>query len=65
MARKSKYTRAQQKAYYSGMGYAVRGQNRNIKFTSEDMRKSFLAGCEVGKNKALKNSSKYPYKKSK
>lgn len=60
-----KYTRAQQKAYYSGMGYAVRGQGRGIKFSSTDIKNSFLAGCLVGKRKALGNVKKYPYKKSK
>ncbi|MCM1441011.1 MAG: hypothetical protein NC131_17685 [Roseburia sp.] len=60
---KKKYTAAQTMAYHSGMGYAVCEQNRNIKFTSEDVKNSFLAGCEVGKKKALANAKKYPHRK--
>lgn len=58
-----KYTKSQKEAYYSGMGYALRGQNRNIKFTSNDVKSSFLAGCAAGKQKALNNEKKYPFRK--
>ncbi len=58
-----KYTSGQRKAYYSGMGYAVRGQNRNIRFTSEDVKESFLAGYKVGKKIAVDNAKKYPFRK--
>ena len=63
MGRGKKYTRAQQKAYYSGMGYAVRGAGRNIKFSSNDIKESFLAGCMVGSRKAMNNGKKYPQRK--
>lgn len=65
MSRGKKYTRAQQKAYYSGMGYAVRGAGRNIRFTSNDVKNSFLAGCMVGRRKAMSNVTKYPQRKTK
>lgn len=60
MARKSKYTQSQQKAYQSGMGYSVAHKGKKIEFTSEDLKQSFMAGYKAGSKKIEKSPKKYP-----
>ena len=60
MARKSKYTDSQKKAYYSGMGYRAAVEGKAIPFKSDKTKRSFLAGWLAAKRKV----SKYPNKPS-
>lgn len=57
---KSKYTRAQRKAYYSGMGYACAANGKAINFKSEENKQSFYAGWGAGKKKIAANADRYP-----
>lgn len=57
-AKKSKYTAAQRKAYYSGMGYAMCDAGKRIEFKSEANKESFKAGLKKGKEKAAKSSDR-------
>lgn len=57
---KTKYTRAQRKAYYSGMGYACAANGKAINFKSEENKQSFYAGWGVGKKKIAANAERYP-----
>ena len=59
MAKRQKYTEAQKKAYYSGMGYAVAQSGKRIEFKSEVNKESFKAGLKKGTAK----TSKLPDKK--
>lgn len=59
MAKGKKYTEAQKKAYYSGMGYAVCQEGKRIDFKSEENKDSFRAGLKKGKER----STKYPDRK--
>lgn len=60
MARKSKYTQSQQKAYQSGMGYSVAHKGKKIEFTSEDLKQSFMAGIKLVLKRLKKSPKKYP-----
>ena len=57
---KSKYTRAQKRAYYSGMGYATAYSGKAIHFDKPENRESFEAGWKQGKAMARQNPTKYP-----
>ena len=57
---KSKYTRAQKRAYYSGMGYATAYHNKAIKFDTPENRSSFEAGWKQGTAMARSKPDKYP-----
>ena len=59
MPKKKKYTAAQKKAYYSGMGYGACMDGKSIPFQNEENKESFKAGLEKGRTKA-KN---YPNRK--
>lgn len=62
MARKS-FSRAERRAYYSGMGSAVGSQKRRIKFKggkSSRVRRAFAAGRKKGNEMMGRNPSKYP-----
>ncbi len=52
----AKYTRAQKKAYYSGMGYRAAMENKKIPFKSEKNLNSFRQGYK----NAAANVSRYP-----
>lgn len=54
--KKSKYTAAQKKAYYSGMGYRVGRAGKEVPFKNPENRVSFQAGYAAGK----KPAAKYP-----
>lgn len=56
MARKSKYTSGQRKAYYSGMGYHAGYKKKRIPFKNESNKASFRQGYA----KAAKSVAKYP-----
>lgn len=58
--KKSKYTRAQKRAYYSGMGYATAYHNKAIKFDTPENRSSFEAGWKQGTAMARSKPDKYP-----
>lgn len=47
MPKKRKYTQAQKKAYYCGMGYRAAQKNKRIAFKSSANRESFRAGCNA------------------
>lgn len=51
MPNKKKYTEAEKKAFYSGMGYAACMEGKAIPFKNEDNKASFKAGLEKGKDK--------------
>ena len=51
-----KYSRAQKKAYYSGMGYRAGQEGKAIPFKSEKNKQSFRDGYK----KAKKAVAKYP-----
>ena len=57
---KSKFSKNQQKAYYSGMGYGVAHKGKKIEFTSSDIKDSFMAGYKAGVQKVQKSPKKYP-----
>lgn len=57
---KTKYTRAQKQAYYSGMGYSTAYSGKEINFDNPENMQSFKAGYRAGKKKVEKNPSKYP-----
>lgn len=66
--KKSKFSASQKQAYYSGMGYAVRHDNRNVNFKGGRGSKgynSFMAGYLKGVEMMTKNPSKYPYRDKK
>ena len=44
MAKKSKYTDAQKRAYYSGQGYRAGYEGKEIPFKSEKNKQSFKEG---------------------
>ena len=44
MAKKSKYSQAQKRAYYSGQGYRAAYEGKAIPFKSENNKKSFKEG---------------------
>lgn len=52
----AKYTRAQKKAYYSGMGYRAAHEGKAIPFKSEKNKESFRRGYK----KAGESVKKYP-----
>ena len=54
--KKSKYTRNQQKAFHSGMGYAVAHKEKRINFKSAKLKESFAAGYRAGV-KSVNNST--------
>lgn len=56
MANKKKYTEAQKKAYYSGMGYRAAKEGKAIPFKSAKNKESFKQGY----TKAKDTVSKYP-----
>lgn len=58
MAKQKKYTRAQQKAYYSGMGYRAGQEGKKIPFKNEKNLNSFRQGYQ----KARVAVSRYPNK---
>lgn len=45
--KRSKFTAAQKKAYYSGMGYRVRSMNKQIPFKNQANKESFYAGYKA------------------
>lgn len=49
---RKRYTAAQKKAYYSGMGYATCMEGKAIDFKNEDNKESFKAGLAKGKERA-------------
>ena len=51
-----KYTAAQRKAYYSGMGYRAGQDGKAIPFKNEQNKESFRQGYRKAKN----TISKYP-----
>lgn len=59
--RKSKYSAAEKKAYYSGMGYRVAYNGKFIPFKNQKNRDSFAAGYAA----AGKAAKKYPELKKK
>lgn len=56
----SNYTRAQKRAYYSGMGYATAYHKKAIKFAKPENRASFEAGWKQGTAMAKQTPDKYP-----
>ena len=46
---RAKYTAAQKKAYYSGMGYAACMEGKAIPFKNEKNKESFKAGYKKAK----------------
>ena len=56
MKRKSKYTAAQKRAYYSGQGYRAGYEGKQIPFRSEKNKESFRQGFASVKG----TISKYP-----
>ncbi len=56
-----KYTRAQRKAYYSGMGYRAAYEGKEIPFRNAQNRASFQAGWKA----AMDTVKKYPDLKKK
>ncbi len=56
MANKKKFTSAQKKAYYSGMGYAAARKGKMIPFKNEENKASFKEGF----NKGITVVIKYP-----
>ena len=51
---KTKYTRAQKQAYYSGMGYSTAYSGKEINFDNPENMQSFKAGYRAGKKKVEK-----------
>ncbi len=51
MAKKSKYTASQKKAYYSGMGYRAGQEGKKIPFKNEKNKESFREGYRAAKPK--------------
>lgn len=58
--KKSRYSRAERRAYESGKGYRVARENRGINFKNPKNRASFQAGYAAAGKSLKKNSSKYP-----
>ena len=56
---RKRYTAAQKKAFYSGMGYGACMEGKAIPFASEANKESFKAGLKRGQEK----SKKYPSRK--
>lgn len=56
MARKSKYTAAQKKAYYSGMGYRAGQSGKRIPFSNKRNLESFRNGYRAAAGKV----NRYP-----
>ncbi len=56
----AKYTSAQKKAYYSGMGYACAANGKAINFKNEKNKQSFYAGWGAGKKKIASDAERYP-----
>ena len=50
MSKKKKFTYAQKKAYYSGMGYRAGQQGKRIPFANEKNLQSFRNGYSKAKN---------------
>ena len=57
---KSKYTRAQKRAYYSGMGYATASRKKGINFDNPENEASFKAGLKQGVAMLARTPDKYP-----
>lgn len=57
---KKKYTNAERKAYYSGMGYRIAHDGKAIKFENATIRDSFTAGYKSGGKVIAKRPRKYP-----
>ena len=60
MAKRKRYTNAQRKAYYSGMGYRTAYEGKGIDFQNNGCRDSFKAGFNQGGRVISKNYKKYP-----
>ena len=60
MAKKSNFSPAQRRAFNSGMGYSVSHHGRQIEFTSQDIKESFMAGYKAGTKKINSSPKKYP-----
>ena len=58
--KKSKYSQQQKNAYNSGMGFSVAWHGKKIKFDSNDMQNSFMAGFKAGTQKIARSPKKYP-----
>jgi len=56
MPRKRKYSQAQKKAYYSGMGYRAGRMGKAIIFKNQSNKESFRAGFKA----AMETVKKYP-----
>ena len=59
-AKPRQFTRAQKRAYHSGMGYAVSFYGRGIHFQDPSLKKSFAAGYNSGIEKMRRKPAKYP-----
>ena len=57
---KNKYTNAQRKAYYSGIGYRTARDGKAINFENDATRASFAAGYKKGAEITAKKPKKYP-----
>lgn len=57
---KSKYTRAQKRAYYSGIGYATASRKKGINFDNPENEASFKAGLKQGVAMLSRTPDKYP-----
>ena len=57
---KSKYTRAQKRAYYSGMGFATASRKKGINFDNPENEASFKAGLKQGVAMLSRTPDKYP-----
>ena len=57
---KSKYTRAQKRAYYSGMGFATASRKKGINFDNPENEVSFKAGLKQGVAMLSRTPDKYP-----
>ena len=64
MPRKRKYTQAQKKAYYCGMGYNAGQKDKPVLFASFESRESFRAGRDAAsKSKVIYASKRKNHKK--
>lgn len=60
MAKNNKFSPAQRRAFNSGMGYSVAHNKKEIVFTSQDLKDSFMAGYKAGTKKIKSSPKKYP-----
>ena len=66
MPKKRKYTQAEIKAYYCGMGYSAGQKDKPILFASYESRESFRAGRDAAsKSKVVYGSKRNKYKNHK